>query len=78
MCDWKAPRPAGRALGLSVTERSGSLGAGVVEISLDRETGKINVHKVWVAVDGGTIVQPGAGQGQYRERHPLWAFEHAA
>jgi isoquinoline 1-oxidoreductase beta subunit len=59
MCDWKAPRPADRALGISITERSGSLGAGVVEISLDRQTGKIKVHKVWVAVDGGTIVTPG-------------------
>ena len=29
-------RPDGRALGVSITERSGSLGAGVVEISLDR------------------------------------------
>lgn len=59
MCDWKAPRPEGRALGVSITERSGSLGAGAVEISLDRATGKIKVHKVWVAVDGGVIVQPG-------------------
>jgi isoquinoline 1-oxidoreductase beta subunit len=59
MCDWKAPRPQGRALGISITERSGSLGAGVVEISLNRQTGKIKVHKVWVAVDGGIIVTPG-------------------
>jgi isoquinoline 1-oxidoreductase beta subunit len=58
MSDWRAARPEGRALGLSVSERSGSLGAGVVEISLDRPSGKIRVHKVWVAVDGGTIVQP--------------------
>ncbi len=58
MSDWTAKRPAGRALGLSVTERSGSLGAGVVEISLDRRSGKIRVHKAWVAVDGGIIVQP--------------------
>jgi isoquinoline 1-oxidoreductase beta subunit len=58
MSDWRAQRPEGRALGLSVTERSGSLGAGVVEISLDRRSGKIRVHKVWVAIDGGTIVQP--------------------
>jgi isoquinoline 1-oxidoreductase beta subunit len=59
MCDWKAPRPEDRALGISITERSGSLGAGVVEISLNRQTGKIKVHKIWVAVDGGTIVTPG-------------------
>jgi isoquinoline 1-oxidoreductase subunit beta len=59
MCDWTAKRPEGRALGVSVTERSGSLGAGVVEISLDRQSGKIRVHKVWAAIDGGVIVTPG-------------------
>jgi isoquinoline 1-oxidoreductase beta subunit len=61
MSDWKRKRrvrQADRALGLSVSERSGSLGAGVVEISLDEKSGKIRVHEVWVAIDGGTIVQP--------------------
>jgi isoquinoline 1-oxidoreductase subunit beta len=62
MCDWKAARTDGRAVGVSITERSGSLGAGVVEISLNRQTGKIKVHKVWVAVDGGTIVTPAAAK----------------
>jgi isoquinoline 1-oxidoreductase beta subunit len=60
MADWKTKRPEGRALGLAISERSGSLAAGVVEIALNRENGKIRVHKVWVAVDGGTIVQPAA------------------
>jgi isoquinoline 1-oxidoreductase beta subunit len=58
MSDWKAPRPQDRALGASISERSGSLGAGVAEISLDRASGRIRVHKVWLAVDGGLIVQP--------------------
>jgi isoquinoline 1-oxidoreductase subunit beta len=58
MSDWKAPRPQGRALGVSISERSGSLGAGVAEISLDRASGKIKVHKTWLAVDGGLVVQP--------------------
>ncbi len=58
MSDWKAPRPEGRALGISITERSGSLGAGVAEVSLDRASGKIRVHKAWLAVDGGLVVQP--------------------
>jgi isoquinoline 1-oxidoreductase beta subunit len=58
MCDYRAKRPEGRALGVSITERSGSLGAGAVELSLDRASGAIRVHKVWVAVDGGLIVQP--------------------
>ncbi|MGH8733066.1 MAG: xanthine dehydrogenase family protein molybdopterin-binding subunit, partial [Burkholderiales bacterium] len=59
MCDWKAARPQGRAIGVSISERSGSLGAGVAEISLDRAPGKIRVHKVWAAIDGGVIVTPG-------------------
>jgi isoquinoline 1-oxidoreductase beta subunit len=59
MSDWKAPRPEGRALGISISERSGSLGAGVAEVSLDRESGKLKVHRIWLAVDGGLIVQPG-------------------
>lgn len=58
LSDWHTPREKGRALGLSVTERSGSLGAGVVEISLDKTSGQIRVHKVWVAIDGGIVVQP--------------------
>jgi isoquinoline 1-oxidoreductase subunit beta len=62
MSNWKTKRPAGRALGLSVSERSGSVGAGVVEISLDQKSGKIRVHKVWVAVDGGVVVQPAAAK----------------
>jgi isoquinoline 1-oxidoreductase beta subunit len=62
MCDAKAKRPDGRALGISITERSGSLGAGAVEISLDRGSGKIRVHKVWTAIDGGVIVTPGAAK----------------
>jgi isoquinoline 1-oxidoreductase beta subunit len=62
LCDWKAPRPDGRALGVSITERSGSLGAGVVEISLDRQSGKIKVHKVWIAADGGTVVNPASAK----------------
>ena len=60
MVDLKAKRPAGRAIGVSISDRSGSLGAGAVEVSLNRKTGKIRVHKVWVAIDGGVIVQPEA------------------
>ena len=58
MSDWHTLRPDGRGLGLSVSECSGSLGAGIVEISLNRDTGVIRVHKVWAAIDGGIIVQP--------------------
>ena len=62
MSDWKAKRPEGRALGCSLVDRSRSMGAGVAEISLDRASGKIRVHKVWMAVDGGVIVTPDAAK----------------
>jgi isoquinoline 1-oxidoreductase subunit beta len=62
MADWTAKRPHGRALGFAMSERSGSLGACVVEASLDRRVGAIRVHKVWVVADGGIIVQPEASK----------------
>jgi isoquinoline 1-oxidoreductase beta subunit len=62
LADWYAKRPDGRALGLAAIDRSGSMGAGVVEASLDRASGKIRVHKVWLAIDGGIVVQPAAAR----------------
>jgi isoquinoline 1-oxidoreductase beta subunit len=76
MCDWNAKRPEGRALGVSMSERSGSLGAGVAEISLDRDAGKIRVHKVWLAVDGGLVVQPGAAKANI-ESGIVWGVSGA-
>jgi isoquinoline 1-oxidoreductase beta subunit len=58
MSDWKGRRAAGRALGFAMSERSGSLAGGVIEASLDRGSGKLSVHKTWMAIDGGTIVTP--------------------
>jgi isoquinoline 1-oxidoreductase subunit beta len=62
MADWTVKRPEGRVLGFSMSERSGSLGACVVEASLDRRAGAIQVHKVWIVADGGIIVQPEAAK----------------
>jgi isoquinoline 1-oxidoreductase beta subunit len=30
----------------------------VVEVSVDRKTGKVNVHEVWSAIDTGVALQP--------------------
>jgi isoquinoline 1-oxidoreductase beta subunit len=62
MVDYRAQRPQGRAIGISITERAGSLGAGAVEMSVDEKSGKIRVHNVWLAVDGGVVVQPAAAK----------------
>lgn len=56
MSDWGKPPQSGRAKGMAFAERSGSLCAGVVEISL--EDYRIKVHKIWCALDAGIVVQP--------------------
>jgi isoquinoline 1-oxidoreductase beta subunit len=73
MSDWHGKRPNSRELGVSITERSGSLGAAVVEISIDKSIGKIKVHKVWMAVDGGLVVQPDAARANI-ESAIIWGI----
>ncbi|WP_113922582.1 xanthine dehydrogenase family protein molybdopterin-binding subunit [Cognataquiflexum aquatile] len=58
MAQWGSPVPEGRARGIAFAERSGSLAAGICEISVDRSTGKIKVHKIWGSLDGGVVVHP--------------------
>ena len=57
MSDWGRKRD-GTALGLSFIDYSGSLLAGVAEISVDKGSGQIKVHNFWVAFDPGIAVQP--------------------
>ncbi|MDX1479429.1 MAG: molybdopterin cofactor-binding domain-containing protein [Saprospiraceae bacterium] len=56
--DWPAPPAEGRAKGVAFLERSGTLSTGVCEISVDRDTGRIRVHRVWVALDAGVVIHP--------------------
>ena len=57
MADWEAPSPEGRAKGVAFVEH-GSLGTGICEISLNRDSGKITVHRFWCAVDPGIAIHP--------------------
>ena len=57
MSDWKRKRN-GRGLGIAFSDYHGTLSAGVVEVSLNRQTGKIKVHHMWLAVDPGLAIQP--------------------
>ncbi|MGB5692943.1 MAG: molybdopterin cofactor-binding domain-containing protein [Flavobacteriaceae bacterium] len=57
MAEWKVPSPEGRAKGVAFVEH-GSLGTGICEISVDHNTGNIKVHRFWIALDAGVVVQP--------------------
>jgi len=57
MSDWSRRRE-GRALGVAVMEKDDTLAAGVAEVSVERATGKIKVHRIWAAIDAGLAVQP--------------------
>ena len=60
MAQWDRNRPEGRALGLAYNfggEWNAPV-AEVVEVSLDKSTGAIKVHKVWAAIDPAVAVQP--------------------
>lgn len=57
MAQWNTPSPEGRAKGIAFVEH-GSLGTGICEISVDRNTGDIKVHRFWIALDAGVVVQP--------------------
>lgn len=64
MSNWRASLPKDRAKGLAFSDYGGSYTAGVVEISLNRDSGQIKVHKVWAVVDAGVIVLPNSAIAQ--------------
>jgi len=57
MADWGRKRE-GHGLGAAYIDYSGTQIATIVEISLDRRTGKIKFHNVWCTIDCGVAVQP--------------------
>jgi isoquinoline 1-oxidoreductase subunit beta len=57
MADWGRSRN-GHGLGIAYIDYSDTQVAAVVEISIDRSTGKIKLHNVWCAIDCGVAVQP--------------------
>jgi isoquinoline 1-oxidoreductase beta subunit len=57
MANW-GRRVEGRGFGIAFLDYAGTQVAGIIEISLDRETGKIKAHNFWCAIDCGVAVQP--------------------
>ncbi|MEW6665998.1 MAG: xanthine dehydrogenase family protein molybdopterin-binding subunit [Thermodesulfobacteriota bacterium] len=56
---WGKPVPAGQGRGIAQHACFGTWTAHVVDLSVDKKTGKIKVHKVTAAVDCGPVVNPG-------------------
>lgn len=63
MADWKKKRPKGRGLGIAFSDYHDTFTAGIAEVSVEK-SGKIRVHKYWVAVDPGLVIQPDNAQAQ--------------
>jgi isoquinoline 1-oxidoreductase beta subunit len=57
MAGWGKKRDA-RGLGFAYLDYSGTQVAGVAEVSVDRASGAIKVHRFWCAIDAGIAVQP--------------------
>jgi isoquinoline 1-oxidoreductase beta subunit len=57
MAAWGKPRE-GRALGMAYSHHGDTMVASMLEISVDRKSGKIAPHNVWIAVDAGLVIQP--------------------
>jgi isoquinoline 1-oxidoreductase beta subunit len=57
---WGAKVEAGRSRGIAVGSCFGSSAAHMAEVSVDRKSGKVKVHKVVCAIDCGPAVYPDA------------------
>jgi isoquinoline 1-oxidoreductase beta subunit len=55
---WGQPLPAGRTRGIAMVESFGSFVAEVAEVSVNRGSGEVRVHRVVCAIDCGRHVNP--------------------
>ena len=57
MAEWGRDLPEGHGLGIAAHRSFLSYVGAVAQVSLD-ERGKLVVHKLWIAIDAGTVVNP--------------------
>ena len=57
MADWGRKRD-GRALGFAYIDYTGTQLAGIAEVSVERDSGRIRVHHFWCTIDPGIAIQP--------------------
>ncbi len=75
MSQWDRKR-TDTALGIGFENYSNTLIAEVAEVSVDRRTGAIRVHDIWVAIDPGIAVQPDSVLAQ-TEGSVVWGLGFA-
>jgi isoquinoline 1-oxidoreductase beta subunit len=56
---WGKPIPKGQGRGIAQAATFGTWTAQVADLSVDKNTGKIKVHKIVAAVDCGPVINPG-------------------
>jgi isoquinoline 1-oxidoreductase beta subunit len=61
---WGSSLPEGRAQGIALCTDGGTVVAEVADISLDRDAGRIRVHRVTAAVDCGRTINPDGATAQ--------------
>ena len=76
MANWGRPPPEGRALGFAYADIWRTPVAGVAEVSLDRGSGQIRVHRFWNAVNPGIVVNPDIVV-QQSESNVVWGISQA-
>ncbi len=57
MADWGNPRTPGAAHGIAMMNHEGTFVAEVAEVSVE-SSGKVVIHRVYAAVDCGTVINP--------------------
>ena len=75
MSEWDRKR-TDTALGIGFENYSNTLIAEVAEVSVDRRSGAIRVHDIWVAIDPGIAVQPASIRAQ-KKSSVVWGLGFA-
>ncbi|MBI3434377.1 MAG: xanthine dehydrogenase family protein molybdopterin-binding subunit [Proteobacteria bacterium] len=76
MANWGAKPAPDRALGFAYADIWRTPVAGAAEVSLDRNTGVIRVHRFWNAVNPGIVVNPDIVV-QQSESNVVWGISQA-
>jgi isoquinoline 1-oxidoreductase beta subunit len=66
MSQWSRPREQGVGLGIAVANYHHSLSVAAIELTVNANSGKININKLWAAGDCGQLVSPRNSDSQFR------------